>query len=140
MRGRLQVIKNGPLKSLAPLNTIICDVAHNPNAGNAIKKYFATLNKNKKIYIICGMMKNKIHGEFVENFKGVCVILAIDIPNNKNCISKEELAKILEKVGIKTTTSNSIQSAVKYISRKDKNSIIFIVGSIFLIGEVLSLN
>ncbi|MDC6465226.1 Mur ligase family protein [Pelagibacteraceae bacterium] len=140
MRGRLQVIKNGPLKSLAPLNTIICDVAHNPNAGNAIKKYFATLNKNKKIYIICGMMKNKIHGEFVENFKGVCEILAIDIPNNKNCISKEELAKIIEKVGIKTTTSNSIQSAVKYISRKDKNSIIFIVGSIFLIGEVLNLS
>jgi len=140
MRGRLQVIKNGPLKNLAPLNTIICDVAHNPNAGNAIKKYFATLNKNKKIYIICGMMKNKIHGEFVENFKGVSEILAIDIPNNKNCISKEELAKIIEKVGIKTTTSNSIQNAVKYISRKDKNSIIFIVGSIFLIGEVLNLS
>ena len=61
-------------------------------------------------------------------------------PNNENCISKEELKKVVEKIGIKTNTSNAIQDAVKYITNKDKNSIIFIVGSIFLIGEVLSLN
>jgi|TARA_B110000438_G_scaffold262951_1_gene274587 dihydrofolate synthase/folylpolyglutamate synthase len=140
MRGRLQIIDKGFLKKLAPSNTIICDVAHNPNAASAIKKYLSTLDKNKKIYMICGMMKNKIHNKFIENFKGVSEILTIDIPNNENCISKEELKKVVEKIGIKTNTSNSIQDAVKYITNKDKNSIIFIVGSIFLIGEVLSLN
>ena len=139
-RGRLQFLKSGPLKNLAPLNTIIVDIAHNPNAGNAIKKYLKTLNKNKKIYVICGMMKNKIHREFVENFKEVSEILTVDIPNNKNCISKEELAKIIENVGIKSATSNSIQDAVKYVSAKDKNSVILIVGSIFLIGNVLNLS
>ena len=39
----------GFLKKLAPSNTIICDVAHNPNAASAIKKYLSTLDKNKKI-------------------------------------------------------------------------------------------
>ena len=39
-----------------------------------------------------------------------------------------------------TKTSNSVQDAVKYIADKDKNSIILIIGSIFLIGEVLNLN
>jgi dihydrofolate synthase / folylpolyglutamate synthase len=140
MRGRLQIIDNGPLKKIAPFNTIICDVAHNPSAGNVIKKYLNTLDKNKKIYMICGMMENKIHKEFLFNFKIVNEILAINIPNNKNCKKKEELKEIIEKIGIKTQTSNSIKDAVQYISNKDKNSIIFICGSIFLIGEVLNLS
>jgi dihydrofolate synthase / folylpolyglutamate synthase len=140
MRGRLQLIDAGPLKKIAPANIILCDVAHNPNAAYEINNYLNTLDKNKKIYMICGMMKNKIHDEFISNFKKINEIFAIDIPNNKNCIKKEVLQKIIEKVGIKSSTSNSIEDAVKYIANKDKDSIIFIVGSIFLVGEVLNLN
>jgi len=85
-------------------------------------------------------MKNKIHEKFILNFKQVSEIIAIDIPNNKNCITKENLKKIIEKIGIKTETSNSIQSAIRYIADKDQSAIIVIVGSIYLIGEVLNLN
>ena len=138
-KGRLEIIDKGPLKKIAPTNTIFCDVAHNPSAGNAIRKYLDTLNKNKEIYIICGMMKNKIHKEFISNFKIANEILAVDIPNNNNCIKKEELKKIIEKTGIKARTINSIEDAVKYAANKNKDSIIFIVGSIFLVGEVLNL-
>ena len=46
----------------------------------------------------------------------------------------------IEKIGIKSKTSNSVQEAVKYIFKKDKQSIIVILGSIYLIGEVLNLN
>ena len=70
----------------------------------------------------------------------MCEIVTIDIPNNKNCIAKEDLKKIANNVGIKSKTSNSIQEAIKYISNKDQESIILIIGSIFLIGEVLNLN
>jgi len=140
MRGRLEIMEKGFLKKLAPSNTIICDIAHNPSASAVIKKYLNTLDKNKKVFVICGMMNNKIHDKFLSNFKHVNEIITIDIPNNKNCIKKETLQKIVEKVGIKNRTSNSIQDAIKYIAKKDKNSIILIVGSIFLIGEVLNLN
>ena len=140
MRGRLEVIKKGTLKTIAPSNTIICDIAHNPAAGLSTSKYLNTLDKDKNIYLICGMMKNKIHDKFIVNFKHVKEIIAIDIPNNDNCIKKEDLKKIIEKTGIKSKTSNSVQEAVKYISSKDKQSIITILGSIYLIGEVLNLN
>ena len=140
MRGRLEILKKGFLKKLAPSNTIICDIGHNPSASAVIKKYLNTLDKNKKVFVICGMMNNKIHDKFLSNFKHVNEIITIDIPNNKNCIKKEALQKIAEKVGIKNRTSNSIQDAIKYIAKKDKNSIVLIVGSIFLIGEVLNIN
>ena len=139
-KGRLEIIKKGSLKKLAPSSTIICDIAHNPSAGLSTSKYLKTLDKNKKIYLICGMMNNKIHDQFLSNFKQVNEIVAVDIPNNKNCIKKEDLKKIIEKIGIKSKTSNSIQEAVKYIFEKDKHSIIVILGSIYLIGEVLNLN
>ena len=63
-----------------------------------------------------------------------------DSKNNKNCIKKEDLKKVIEKIGIKVETSSSIHDAIKYIANKDKNSIILILGSIFLIGEVFNLN
>ena len=140
MRGRLEIINKGILKKLAPTNTILCDIAHNPSAGLAISDYLNTLNKNKKIFMICGMMNNKIHDKFILNFKQVSEIVTIDIPNQKNSIKKEDLKKIIENVGINAKTSNSVQDAVKYIANKDKDSIILIIGSIFLIGEVLNLN
>ena len=140
MRGRLEFINQGPLKKLAPLNTVICDTAHNPNAAQAVSRFLNTLDKNKKIYIICGMMNNKIHHEFLYNFKQVSEIVTIDIPNNKNCMTKEDLKRIANDVGVKSEVSNSIEDAIKYISNKDKESIILIIGSIFLIGEVLNLN
>ena len=86
------------------------------------------------------MMNNKIHHEFLYNFKQVSEIVTIDIPNNKNCMTKEDLKRIANDVGVKSEVSNSIEDAIKYISNKDKESIILIIGSIFLIGEVLNLN
>ena len=139
-RGRLEILNKGVLKKLAPNNTIICDIAHNPSASFAVNKYLHTLNKNEEIYIVCGMMNNKIHDKFISNFKRVNEIVAIDIPNQKNCIKKEALKKIIESVGIKAKTSNSIKDAILYISSKNKNSTILIIGSIFLIGEVLNFN
>ena len=140
MRGRLEIINKGFLKKIAPTNTILCDIAHNPSAGLVVSNYLNTLNVNEKIYMICGMMKNKIHDKFISNFKQVHEILTVNIPNNKNCIKKEDLKKIVEKVGIKTQTSNSVQEAINYVAKKNKNSTILITGSIFLIGEVLNIN
>ena len=42
-RGRLETINKGALKKLAPTNTIICDIAHNPSAGYVVSKYLETL-------------------------------------------------------------------------------------------------
>ena len=55
-------------------------------------------------------------------------------------IKKENLKKIIDKIGIKSKSKNSIEDAIKYVVDKNDKSIILIVGSIYLIGEVLNLN
>ena len=138
---RLQIIEKGKLKELAPTNTLIVDGTHNPLGAEVTRKYLDTLDKNKNIYMILGMMNNKLHKDFLSHFKNkVFSITAIDIPNQKNSIKKEKLNQIIKTIGIKSKTESSIQSSLQFISKEDQNAIIFICGSLYLCGEVLNLN
>lgn len=138
-KGRLEILYKNLLKKIAPDSTIYLDVAHNPDAGLKISEFLSTINKGKGINLIIGMMNNKLHFDFISCFKGTKVdeIVAIDIPGNKNCIKKEELKKIIEKVGIKTKTEPSIKDALKYLA--PRSSTILVCGSIYLIGALKNL-
>jgi dihydrofolate synthase/folylpolyglutamate synthase len=117
------------------------DGGHNTLAASVLTKYLDTLDKNKKIYMILGMMANKDHAEFISQFKNkLSLIIAVDIPNQENFIKKEKLNQIIETIGIKSKTESSIQSSLQFIAKEDENAIIFICGSLYLCGEVLNLN
>jgi len=91
--------------------------------------------------MILGMMANKEHKEFIKIFKNhVYSITALNIPNQNNCIDKEKLSKIVKICGIKSKIENSIQSALKNISKENENAIIFCTGSLYFAGEILNLN
>ena len=91
--------------------------------------------------MILGMMANKDHTNFISQFKNkLSLIIAVDIPNQKNFIKKEKLNQIIETIGIKSKTESSIQSSLQFITKEDGNAIIFICGSLYLCGEVLNLN
>ena len=140
--GRLQNITKGKLrKYVSKNNQILIDGAHNPLAATAIKKYLETLNKNKKIFMVLGMMANKEHKKFIEIFKGtVHSIIALDIPNQTNSIEKGKLSKIALSYGIQSKTENSIELALKNITKENSDAIIFCTGSLYFAGEILNLN
>ena len=121
---------------------MIVDGTHNPLGASVTKKYLDNFNKDRKIYMILGMMNNKQHKEYLAYFKDprINTIVTVDIPNQKNCIKKEQLKRITEELGINSKTENSIQDAITYLNKKDRNGIIFITGSLYLCGEVLNLN
>ena len=140
--GRLQFIKNGKLrKYVSSDNQILIDGAHNPLAAIATEKYLRNLNSGKKIIMLLGMMANKEHKEFIQIFKNrVHSIITLDIPNQVNFINKEKLSKIARSCGIISKTENSIESALKNVSKQNNNAIIFCTGSLYFAGEILNLN
>jgi len=140
--GRLQNIIKGKLrKYVSQNNQILIDGAHNTLAASEVKKYLATLDSKRKIFMILGMMANKDHKEFILMFKNkVHSIITLDIPNQNNFIKKEKLFKIAESCGFPSKTENSIKSALKYVAKKNKNAIIFCTGSLYFVGEILNLN
>jgi len=140
--GRLQSITRGKLrKYVSENNQIIVDGAHNPLAASVVKKYLETLNTERKIFMVLGMMANKEHKEFIQTFKGrVHSVIALDIPNQINFIEKEKLSKIAQSCGIPSKTKNSIEEALINIAAEDENAIILCAGSLYFAAEILNLN
>ena len=138
LKGRLQEIKSGKLKDIAGNNRLVIDGGHNISSSYVIANWIK--NQNQKVNLIVAMMKDKEHEEFMKSFEGlVNSVSLIDIPNQEGAISKEELKKKIINLKFILNLSNNIQDAIKS-NAKSENSITLIVGSLYLIGEVLNLN
>ena len=133
---RLQEIKSGKLKNLVRNNRLFVDGSHNPLGAKALNQYLTSLNCNK--HIICGMMANKNHNDYISYFKDIETLTTIDIPNQPNAIKGNDLKdKIKSFKNIKY--QNSVENAITSIDLQE-NDIILITGSLYLAGEVLNLN
>jgi len=138
LKGRLQEIKNGKLKNIAGNNRLIIDGGHNISAALSIAKWIKS--QNEEVNIICGMLKDKDHLEFMKCFEGIIGSATLmDIPNQENGINKEELKKKLSNLNINFKLADSIEQSLKAYS-SNQNTTTLIVGSLYLVGEVLNLN
>ena len=138
LKGRLQEIKNGKLKNIAGNNRLIIDGGHNISAALSIAKWIKS--QNEEVNIICGMLKDKDHLEFMKCFEGIIgSSTLINIPNQENGINKEELKNKLNNLNINFKLADSIEQSIKAHSL-DQNKTILIVGSLYLVGEILNIN
>ena len=138
LKGRLEEIKRGKLKTIAGNNRLIVDGGHNISASLSIANWIK--NQNQEVNLIVGMMKDKEHIEFIKSFRNIVnSITLIDIPNQDGAISKEDLESKLNNLNLNIKRSQSIESAIKSLS-KNENTIIVCIGSLYLAGEILKLN
>ena len=138
LKGRLQEIKSGKLKKIIGSNRLVCDGGHNINAAKAITNWIK--QQNQDVHLIIGMMKDKDHQGFIECFKDKAKsITLIDIPNQEGSISKENFKNKLNGNKGKINLSNSIEESIQSMN-KYQNNICLVVGSLYLVGEVLNLN
>ena len=83
-------------------------------------------------------MSNKDHNEYINYFENIETLTTIDIPNQPNAISGNELKeKINNFSNIKY--KKSIEEAISSIKIQE-NDIVLITGSLYLAGEILNLN
>ncbi len=138
LKARLEEIKSGKLKDIAGNNKLIIDGGHNISASFSIANWIK--NQNEEVNIIVGMMKDKEHKEFVKAFENIVnSITLVDIPNQDGAISKEDFRKKLDNIKLNLKLSNGIEESIRSLS-KNENTIILCLGSLYLAGEILSLN
>ena len=138
LKGRLQEISSGKLKNLVGNNRLIIDGGHNESSGICISNWVK--QQNQDVHLICGMLKDKEHKEFIKHFKNkVKSITLIDIPNQEGSIKNEEFKKKLNDLDLNIILSESIEDSIKSISQYN-NSTCLCVGSLYLAGEVLNRN
>jgi len=133
---RLQEIKFGKLKNLVKDNQLFVDGSHNPLGAKVLNQHLQSLNYKK--HIILGMMANKDHNEYISYFKNIETLTTIDIPNQPNSISGNDLKKKIKNFS-NIKYKKSIEEAISSI-KVQENDIILITGSLYLAGEILNLN
>ena len=133
---RLQEIKSGKLKELVKKNKLIVDGSHNEDGARALNEYLQSLDCNK--HVIVGMMSNKRHEKYISYFKNITSLTTVDIPNQPNSISGKDLVKKFKNLPNVKYQPNILE-AIKSINLKE-GDILLITGSLYLAGEVLSLN
>jgi folylpolyglutamate synthase/dihydropteroate synthase len=85
-------------------------------------------------------MKDKDHQGFIKCFKDIVKsITLIDIPNQEGSISKEKLKNKINGIQKEINLNNSIKESIQLIN-KYQNNICLVIGSLYLVGEVLNLN
>ena len=84
------------------------------------------------------MMANKDHEKYIAYFKDIASLTTIDIPNQPNAISGENLKEKFKNIP-NVQYKKSIKDAIQSITL-EKNDLLVITGSLYLSGEFLNLN
>ena len=135
--GRVQFIKGKLTKNLKKTR-ILVDGCHSDVSTKNLARYLRKLKI--PVYGICGMLKNKKPNQLIKNFKGIFKeIITVKIPNEPSAMRSFDLRRIAEKNGFQTIESKNIKDALKKISTKEKK-IIVIFGSLYFVGNALSMN
>ncbi len=131
LRGRLDILSRSPL--------IIADVAHNP-AG--IEKFVIAVKKLLvgRCTLLFGVMKDKACGEMINILKPLARIAVAVTPKTDRALDSRILVDVLQKRAILSFNGVNVQGGTEIaIREKRTNEPIIVIGSHYLVGEVLKL-
>ena len=135
--GRVQFIKGKLTKNLKKTRVLV-DGCHSNESSKNLVRYLRKFRL--PIYGIWGSLKNKNPDQLIKNFKGIFKrIVTVKIPNEPNAINSFHLSEIAKKNGFQAIQSKNVKDALKKISTNEKK-IIVIFGSLYLVGNALSMN
>ncbi len=137
---RMQLLGKGPLTDLLPGGAAIwLDGGHNPDAGAAIAK---TLEIGPPVNVIIGMLQNKDAIGFLKPFgHKIASLIAVPIPGHEHHEPKDLCRWVQDEFRITDASPiNNVTAALKKLAETGKTDNVLICGSLYLAGEVLSLN
>jgi len=130
-RGFLNTIWHGRLEFLS--ENVLVDCAHNLDAIKALKKELKQI-KNKNIYLIIGILKDKDHKKILKELTPLAKRTIITRPNIPRAQDPKILAKQVKDPIIIEDTKKALDQAKKMAKKDD---LILITGSIYVVGEAI---
>ena len=137
---RMQRLTRGPLVDAAPLAELWLDGGHNAAAGAALAQVLAS-GAARPTHLICGMLNTKDITGYLAPLADVADSLtAVSIPDEPNTIPAARTAAFGREIGLLSTESPDVESAIRTLTSRDPNARILICGSLYLAGHILRLN
>lgn len=126
--GRFTVMSQNPV--------IILDGAHNPQAAEALRRSLELYFKEKKLYYVFGVFKDKDYKKIIEITAPLAEhIITVETPDNPRALPKEVLKNEVEKVNVSVEIGENIETAIKKnLSYMGAEDVLVIFGSLSFLG------
>jgi len=113
---------------------VIFDGSHNLSGAEKLNQYLK--ENNIQPNVIFGMLNNKKVFEFLSIIKNnIDILYPIQIPDEKNAYTQEEIYKVSKKIRLKTKIINDFNIINRSLI-KCSNKHILITGSLYLVGKI----
>jgi dihydrofolate synthase / folylpolyglutamate synthase len=127
--GRFEIIAANPY--------IVLDGGHNPQCIDAIVSAVMKYFNDKKVRIVCGMLRDENYEEMVKSLIKISEDFITAAPNNPRALTAGELKDVIKKYGKNVLEAENIKAAVILgLSNVKKDEVLLFCGSFFMIGEV----
>ncbi|MDO4199970.1 MAG: folylpolyglutamate synthase/dihydrofolate synthase family protein [Clostridia bacterium] len=129
---RLELVRKNP--------TIILDAAHNPQGVSKLADFLKGNCKNRKIYGIVGMFRDKDYENSLKNILGVFETICTISPNNKRAESLDKITACAKKYCKNVIPCKNIKSAIDTTTGfMDNNDVLAVFGSFSVMNDFKNL-
>ncbi len=138
-------IKNGISKTILPARVeiisekplVILDGGHNEDGAKAFYNAVSPELKNKNVIVVAGMMADKSVKESLKPLMKKADVFFAVTPKNPRAMKCLKLAEIANKYSKEVIATENVKDAIKVAnSMMDEKTVLLVVGSLYLAGEI----
>ena len=123
----------GRLEHVSPRPEIILDGAHNPAGARALAAYIRRFYAGRRIWMVFGVMRDKAVQEIAGTLFPLADRVILTAPANSRAMPPAEIP------AGNASIANSVPDAIAMLRDADPADVIFITGSLFVVGEARAL-
>jgi dihydrofolate synthase / folylpolyglutamate synthase len=123
----------GRLEHISDQPEIILDGAHNPAGTRALVQYIQRFYAGRRIWLIYGVMRDKSVAEMTGLLFPLAHRIIVTMPKNSRAMAPENIP------ARGATITHSVPEAINLLREAGPGDVIFITGSLFLVGEARAL-
>jgi dihydrofolate synthase / folylpolyglutamate synthase len=117
---------------------IVFDVAHNPAGTWALRSALSERYEDRTLIFVFGAMRDKAISEMTEILFPLAMRVIATQPENPRSASPEEIRQAAHRTGAEIEQVADVKSALdRARAEAEKNSVIVVTGSIYLVGEAM---
>lgn len=127
----------GRLERVASRPAIILDGAHNPGGARAVASYIERFWAGHRVWLIYGTMRDKAVSEIAGILFPLADEVIVTAPSHPRAVRPEVIAELADHPRLRSAPS--LEAALSMAGAAGPDDVIFITGTLFLVGEARAL-
>jgi dihydrofolate synthase/folylpolyglutamate synthase len=127
--GRLELVSRSP--------DIVLDGAHNPAGARALARHIRDFYSERRVWLIYGAMRDKSVQEITEILFPLASHVIVTAPGFARALRPKALVEASDHPSIQV--ARDVRAALEMVSAADPSDVVFITGSLYLVGEARAL-